>query len=182
MLDRMKIYADHIARILAPEEHPTVAAGVDYLISGYEDDGHAPIPKPGLGERIIDTLLGVGGIWVDPDKLDRFFFGCSYRGRFGMLAAGLKDVIDGSDLAVPDLLITDQRLILLKDLSDEVPVILWQCPLGAVAAVASAPRPLQHGRIIVSFQDGSFIALIAGILLRRRAKRIVAGWRAVRPA
>lgn len=62
MLDRMKIYADHIARILAPEEHPTVAAGVDYLISGYEDDGHAPIPKPGLGERIIDTLLGVGGI------------------------------------------------------------------------------------------------------------------------
>jgi hypothetical protein len=46
----------------------------------------------------------------------------------------------------------------------------------------TAPRPLQHGRIIVSFQDGSFIALIAGILLRRRAKRIVAGWRAVRPA
>lgn len=181
MLNRMTIYADHIARILAPGERPTVAAGVDYLMPGYEDDGHAPIPKPGLGERIIDTLLGVGGIWVNPDTLDRFFCGCSYRGRFGMLAAGLKDALDSSTM--PDLLITDQRLILLKDLHDEVPVILWQCPLGAIAAVASAPRPLQHGRIIVSFQDGSFIALIAGVLLRRRAKRIVAGWRAVvRPA
>ncbi len=174
LLDPLTIYADHIAWILAEGERAVVAAGVGYF-SGREDDGTVE-PRLSLKDRLLAHLFALP---IYTEQMMGVLFGSSLRARPGTLAAGLHEAIE--DVMMMDCLLTDRRLLMVADLTVEQPVIGWQCRLDDIRGIVPAPRLMQLGRIMVSFQDESWIALVAGVLLRSRAKRVIAGWESVRP-
>lgn len=174
MLDRMTIFADHIARVLPAGEQPLVAVGVGYF-AGREDDGTEKA-RLGLGDRLVANLLSEP-IYVE--QVDGVLVGHSLRARPGTLAAQMRTALQGVTQA--DCLLTQHRLLLVADLAAEQPVVTWQCPLVQVKTMVTAPRLGQLGRVVVAFCDGSWIALMLGILLRGQARRLVAAWESVRP-
>lgn len=167
MLSYAKIYADELAELCAPGETAVDAISVMYN-SGLEqhpDETNAMTfdPLNGLSVDSWDDAAtsAIGGLTLDV--------------RRGHLAGELAEAAASASV---HLAVTSQRILVVDGLSGGAdPRNVWSSALGDVAVLRHDPRlPLEVGRMLVGFTDGSLVRLWAGIFLPFTARRFAASF------
>lgn len=153
-------------------------ADMDYRVRAMQR-GDAPPPPPEpvtpVGLLLGTILLPVNfvlGILSGPDtaKWHRRIWGVAAAGATGSCAYQIHQRVGvSSDLF---LLVTTARLLVVKrgirDSAIEVAL-----PRQAIRAAYRRARPLQHGRVVIEFADGSHYAAVTGRLDTGQANKIV---------
>ncbi len=169
MLNRFAIHRDQIDAALDPGETARALTSVAYF-SGFEDLGDPPSRAD--RDLLIDHLLGLPSpFWVE--RTDRLVTGVSLIGHRGCAAMRMRDAVVGG---FDDLVPTDRRLLAVRIPAGAPAEIGWQAPRADVVGIHRRPRLLQAGRLMVAFTDGSIIALMAGLVRRAPARRLVDAW------
>lgn len=164
ILDRLSIFSEVLTQILEPGEKALVLAAAMYR-AGNENLG---APRPGFdGDTVLDMALGLPTPYLMA-VADGLVTGTSLWGWPGCLAQQLAEVLG----SVPDLVLTDRRLLLVK-IAEGTARQLWQCPRAAILAARRAPRLFQAGRVILTFADGSALAVMLGVVSGSNARRVV---------
>ncbi|HRC07624.1 MAG TPA: hypothetical protein PLV41_05370 [Miltoncostaeales bacterium] len=164
-LNRLKIFADKLGPLLDPGESAEFLGAATY-IAGEEQLGPER-PQPESRLTLVDVALGLGTPFER--EIMTFLTGRSLVGDRGCLAERLAKVLDG----VPDLLVTDRRLLVVKHEGQEFRLI-WEMPLEAVVRAVRAPRLGQMGRVRLVLSDGSGVAIVLGLVFPGRARRFLA--------
>ena len=163
-LNRLAIFADKLGPLLDSGESALFLGAATY-IAGDEQlgpEGHQP--KSRLTP--VDVVLGLGTPFER--EIMTFLTGRSLVGDRGCLAECLAKVLDG----VPDLLVTDRRLLVVKHEGQEFRLI-WEMPREAVVRAVRAPRLGQMGRVRLVLSDGSGVAIVLGLVFPGRARRFL---------
>ncbi len=166
LLNRLEIFADKLRGVLEPGETATFLGAATY-IAGDEQLGEDR-PRFDIALDLPDLLLGLP-IPVLQARMDELLIGRSLVGDPGCRAEALASVLSPT----PDLLVTDRRLLVVKQDGNAFRV-LWQAPREAIIAAAPAGRPGQRGRVRLVLGDGSGLAVVLGLVLPGRAKRFLA--------
>lgn len=161
MFDALKLYADEIAGVAEPGEHPLGTLTITY-VAGEEAVG------PQMTYIQADPLHGFEVAAWDTG-VERMISGRTLEGNPASLAVSLARAVDSKTL---DLVITNQRLWLLEGLASSDPLrIIWCCPHSALRRVERDPFWNQRGRLAVTFCDGSSVRLMGGYLFSGKTRR-----------
>lgn len=163
-LNRLAIFADKLGPLLDSGESALFLGAATY-IAGDEQLG-PEIHQPKSRLTPVDVVFGLGTPFER--EIMTFLTGRSLVGDRGCLAECLAKVLDG----VPDLLVTDRRLLVVKHEGQEFRLI-WEMPREAVVRAVRAPRLGQMGRVRVVLSDGSGVAIVLGLVFPGRARRFL---------
>nr|NLD41261.1 hypothetical protein [Actinomycetales bacterium] len=161
MFNYLRIHYDELLSHCSAGEEPLALAMVAYAPGNEE-----------IGEEPSGVTFDLNGLSVENWErgLDRLLVGDTLFAPEGGMAMKLRQAALGQ----PELLLTSHRLVALEGFlaSEEGTVVAWSCPLEDVATVRHNPRFLQAGRMLVIFEDGSAIRLMAGVVSAKRARRL----------
>lgn len=161
MLPYAKIYADELAGLCHPGEEAVDAISVMYN-AGREKQS---------GETNAVTFDPLNGLSVDAwnNAATRAIGGLTLDLRRGRHAAGLASAAASTTIF---LVVTTHRLLVVDGISDGAPRVVWGADLSSVAVLRHDPRlPLEVGRMLVGFIDGSLVRLWAGLVSPFAARR-----------
>jgi hypothetical protein len=194
-MDYTKIYRTDIAELLGQEDQ--VFAVVPYRLAAgaerVERDPEVierrlrPLPKAlrrraqaaatrerragGSSRSLFDRILDIDWPWNKVDW-DEKLAGTSVAGRPGSLAVRLAD---GTRHGVSQFgVVTERRFVVVRRVATDRFTLVVEAPRGDVVQARRRARPLQRGRVVIGFTDGSQLAVDTGILLSGQAKRLVA--------
>ncbi|MDO5503966.1 MAG: hypothetical protein Q4G67_12395 [Actinomycetia bacterium] len=164
MFDSLTVYADELAAVLDDGERLVASATVSYT-AGREETGE---PSGGVTWDIFGLDVPAWNA-----AAERVVGGTTLVGSPGSLAGQLARSMG----AAGELILTDRRILVARPISVGRPAdVEWGQPVSAVVDVRHDPRLLQRGRIRLTMRDGSMVRLMAGMLTRRQAARVVDGW------
>ena len=182
MLNTLELYAKEIDELLLDGETPLSCISADYF------SGREILSTPSTGDGSVVNLESVKteterGWEINPFDgslsvhawdagVEKLISGTTLIGAPGSLAVTLSAVITPT----ADVLLTNQRLMLVCDLRDSgrATSLVWSCSVQDIAAMRRIPRGvLQRGRIGIVFRDRSSIALIAGTITSAKAQKLV---------
>jgi hypothetical protein len=195
-MDYTKIYQADIDQLLGPDDQ--VLAVVPYRLAHgaerVERDPEVverrlrPLPRglrrraQELGSRersadgaanrpLLDRIFDIDWPWNRIDW-DEKFAGTSVAGRPGSLAVRLAD---GTRHGVRQFgVVTPRRFVVVRRIAADRFTLVAEAPRSDVVQALRRSRPLQRGRVVIAFSDGSRLAVDTGILLAGQAKRLVA--------
>lgn len=167
MINYAKVYADALAQVCCPGEQVVDVISATYT-TGRERDS---------GEKNTVTFDPIHGLSVEAwnDAAAEAIGGLTLDLRRGRQAGELAKAADSTSAF---LVLTTQRLLMLESLqSSAETTVSWSTELRDVAVLRHDPRlPLELGRLLVGFMDGSLVRLWAGILLPFAARRFAASY------
>jgi hypothetical protein len=164
---REPLIGDESRLLRTPEE---LSPGVRRLVQK-----HGPLPE--RSDKLVegfDPLMG--GLQVNPRRIDRFMGGISGEGGPASLAGRLWRA-PRSHPGSTYYAVTDRRLLLLAASGPGAADyrIIFEAPRAAVVSAARRGKLLfQRGRVEVAFTDGSMKAWTPGLLSSARARSLVA--------
>jgi hypothetical protein len=168
---------EHAAGIL-PARLRKRYADMDYRVRAIQrGDAPPPPPEPVTPVRLVTgiILLPVYAVLAilagpDTDKWTRRIWGVAAAGATGSLAYQIHRRVGVSQEFF--LMVTTSRLLVIKrgmrDSAVEAAI-----PRQAIRAAYRRGRPLQLGRVVIEFADGSFYTAATGRLDTGRADKIV---------
>lgn len=169
MLDRLKIFAEPLRRLLADGEELIALQSAAY----HQGEEVLDAEQPRLdADTAMDIALGLPTYYVQR-MVDRMVSGTSLIGWPGSLATSLHG---GLDLVGPDLLLTDRRLLVVKQEGQQDFALHWDHARRDVLTVQRAARFGQAGRLWFTMADGSAVAVIMGYATAGAAKRFLTAW------
>jgi hypothetical protein len=164
---REPLIGDESRLLRTPEE---LSAGMRRLVAE-----QGPLPeRPDKFIHGFDPFMG--GLQVNPRRIDRFMGGISGEGAPASLAGRLWRA-PRSHAGSTYYAVTDRRLLLLAASRPGAVDyrVIFEAPRDAVASAARRGKLLfQRGRVEVRFSDGSMKAWTPGMLSAARARSLVA--------
>ncbi len=179
MFNQLKYFGAAVQRVLPPGER-LLELGLYHQLAGDDSRLTRPMPEPGERDRLIEGFdPTIGGLQVNPDRIDRLLGGLSGEGDPDSVAGRWWRAANGEKWDTTEYAVTDRRLLLLTSRSrgagESEYKILYALPRAQVASARRRPKWLfQWGRVEVRFTDGSMIAWAAGLLSTARARALVA--------
>jgi hypothetical protein len=186
-----KIYRTDIARLLDPGDQVLVivpyrlAHGAAAIEWTSEEAGHgsryiprrlrdrvADTQEPG-GRSLLDRILGIfspNWSWNNIDW-DKVIGGTSVTGRSDSPAGRLYTATrEGVSLFG---VVTAQRFAVVRNIATDRFEPVAEVSRAQVVSARRRGKPLQRGRVVIGFADGSHIAVSSGILFTGQARRLV---------
>lgn len=167
MINYTKIHASQLAKVCRSGER-MVDVGSAMYNSGRERHPHE------VNNVTFDHLNGLSvDAWENAAV--QAIQGLTLDVRRGRMAAEMAEAASGASSFIA---VTTERLLILDGLSDpEGPHIGFSARLSDVAVLKHDPRlPLEIGRILVGFRDGSLMRLWMGLVLPVAARRFAASF------
>jgi hypothetical protein len=159
-----KLYAARLAPVLRPGEVALDVWSNRWMVG---DDSGLPDTTDGPRERSDRWVTGFDWlppfVYLNTDRFERLWFGQVGRGEAGSVAARLHPLREpqagpGTRLWA----LTNQRILLSADRPVSV---VAEVPLASVTRLAYRPALLlQYGRVELTFDDGSRLALLRTFL------------------
>lgn len=174
-MDYTRIFHADITELLGPDE-PVLTVVPYRLAPGVErverDVEAAATERRSTGDRsLLDRILDIDWPWNRIDW-DEKLAGVTVTGRPGSLAVRLAE---GTRHGVSQFgVVTARRFVVVRHVATDRFTLVVEAPRGDVMRATHRSRPLQRGRVVIGFADGSQLAVHTGILLGRQAKRLVA--------
>ena len=167
MIRYMQVFAEELGRICRGGEEILEAISAMYSPGRETTAGDVNTvtfdPINGLSVEAWNAaaLQAIGGLTLDVR-----------RGRQA------RHLADAASNPLGYLVLSTERLMVIDGLANSVtPRVTWSTELGSVAVLRHDPRvPLEMGRLLVGFLDGSLVRLRAGLLLPLAAPRLAASF------
>lgn len=167
MINYAKIHAGELHRICRDGEN------VVDVISAMYSSGRERTQKE-TNTITFDPLNGLSVESWDDAALEAIG-GLTLDVRRGTLG---RELAEAAGNPMGFLVLTTQRLLVIDGLQmGTPPMVTWSTDRGSVAVLRHDPRfPLELGRLLVGFLDGSMVRLRAGVLSPVAARRFVASF------
>lgn len=171
VINYTKIYATQLAGMCHAGEQMVDVASVMY------NSGRERLPN----ETSLVSFDVIEGLSVDAweDAALEAIQGLTLDVRRGHMAAAMSEAASSVSAYIA---LTTRRLIVLEGLQPgQEPRVLFSAGLDDVAVLTHDPRfPLEMGRILVGFRDGSLVRLWMGVLNPFAARRFSASFKRLR--
>jgi hypothetical protein len=136
-----------------------------------------PPPEPVTAVRVLTGILllpiyPILAVLSGPDteKWNQRIWGVAAAGATGSCAYQIHQRVGVSSEFL--LMVTTSRLLVVKDGGGDLAVEV-AIPRQEIRAAYRRGRPLQHGRVVIEFADGSHYAAVTGRFDTARANKIV---------
>lgn len=184
MRDReLDLYGEQVSQLLEPGER--LLAVASFLLAPGKIRAVLPPGPPddrsGLRKAAETTAVVVAAVLTDSvsrPSLNRMLGTVSAAGHAGSWAARLLAARDPTAKRLSKLAVTDLRLLLVshifsfRDKNPDYRIDL-AVPRDALGNVARRGRPLNRGRVVIEFTDGSMVAVDRGSFFTGQASRLV---------
>lgn len=104
-------------------------------------------------------------------RIDELLEGGSYYGWPGCEALALRKALD---VPTTNILVTDQRLLVVDLNNGDEPTIEWEHERDAMPGIWKQSRFMEPGRVVMVLKDGSILVMHVGMLGGKRAQSVVA--------
>lgn len=168
----LRLYASEIReQLLAPGERMLVLS--DFSVADGKWKLEQPPDERSASRKAVETTAGIilSPELANSPSLSRMLGGVAVSGGLGSWAGRVIDV-----RGAHRLLVTDRRLLLTRSSGSGKNVRFeagFEIPRDAVQNASREGRPLARGRVVITFRDGSFIALKLGRWRTGPAARLV---------
>jgi hypothetical protein len=166
LFDAVKMNGQAVAAALEPGERLLAMGTVHTHWSGDTSELASEGGEPGGSGRLVEGA-DWAGVQYNQDSVNRLIAGASGSGTSGSWADQTWQAIKAHDVGTLDWAITDRRLLLLDHKIGNPPTFTLHFAVPREAIRATRRRSklfFQWGRVVVTFADGSTVAMVLALL------------------